>query len=635
MEKVGLYVGSFSPPHKGHFNVIKKALKENKLNNFIVFVASGTRDGITQDDSFKIWNIYIKYLPIHNIEIRKGNSVKDIYDYSKNNPTEQIYWFLGYRNGNQNDLIDIEKRTKSISDKYPNIEVIKITTGDDNISGTYSRSVSNDYDKFITTLPDELSDDDKKEIFNIVSPKHINEGIKPLLNNDYKNHIIGLTRFLMGKYNIEVCPKVKFIHDDITNSENFLGKTAYYNPQYKEIVLYTFGRDPISLVNSYSHEYIHFLQDLEGRLNNINTENTTESEYLEEIEREAYENGGMNFRLYKDSLRHSQNLFENMFIDEAKQVGVLYHYTSYSNFKQILETNKLKPSTDYHKGEKVYCVSMTRNKNFHHRKNTNGVYTEIRLELDGNKLSNKYKIGPYAWRETTSYKNEKHKEALDTYFDDFKKHDLDDEGRKHFQDRTGDWDEMEERIYFESPNGGIENIKDYIIGATDFMTGDPVDIEQYIKNFINEEQINFIKLEKELDDVLEPLGLDAAFTKHFKERCVERNLSEDDVVELVGKVVQKYSDDIADLNKGDNRVFTDVRKLVDLATVAGSYNDDYLKDLIFKTAYKRKSPNEPEFRTNSSSPKLKVTEDKYGLNMFMRELIHEIANENPKQMASK
>ena len=38
------------------------------------------------------------------------------------------------------------------------------------------------------------------------------------------------------------------------------------------------------------------------------------------------------------------------------------------------------------------------------------------------------------------------------------------------------------------------------------------------------------------------------------------------------------------------------------------YGKDYMKDIIFKTAYKRLDPSEPKFRTNSSSPVLAVNE---------------------------
>jgi hypothetical protein len=72
-------------------------------------------------------------------------------------------------------------------------------------------------------------------------------------------------------------------------------------------VLYTLNRHPIDLLSSFSHEIIHHIQNLEGRLNNIDTQNILENEYLEEIEREAYEQGGLIFRQYKDFIRKNQN----------------------------------------------------------------------------------------------------------------------------------------------------------------------------------------------------------------------------------------------------------------------------------------------------------------------------------------
>ena len=48
---------------------------------------------------------------------------------------------------------------------------------------------------------------------------------------------------------------------------------------------------------------IHHMQNLEGRLNNINTSNTLDSEYLKGIEREAYELGGLLFRQYQDFMK--------------------------------------------------------------------------------------------------------------------------------------------------------------------------------------------------------------------------------------------------------------------------------------------------------------------------------------------
>jgi 5'(3')-deoxyribonucleotidase len=107
-------------------------------------------------------------------------------------------------------------------------------------------------------------------------------------------------------------PKVKFIHTDFKNADNFFGKTAYYDPNNNEVVLYTLGRHPKDILRSYAHELIHVHQNHEDRLENINTDNVNEDEYLEQIEREAYEEGNIAFRSWtnKDPFGLAEAIFE-------------------------------------------------------------------------------------------------------------------------------------------------------------------------------------------------------------------------------------------------------------------------------------------------------------------------------------
>jgi len=77
-------------------------------------------------------------------------------------------------------------------------------------------------------------------------------------------------------------------------------------------------------------------------------------------------------------------------IKEAKQVGVLYHSTSGENLVSILKSNTLKagyPVFRFGPGGIQKQISFTRNKNYRP-----GEYT---LEIDGNKLSENYKVTPY------------------------------------------------------------------------------------------------------------------------------------------------------------------------------------------------------------------------------------------------
>ena len=105
--------------------------------------------------------------------------------------------------------------------------------------------------------------------------------------------------------NIKPLPKVVFKHGDAENAKQFLGKTAYYNPETMEIVLYTEGRHPKDIVRSFSHEMIHHIQNLEDRLGNIATTNTQEDDHLNNLEAEANLNGTMTFRNWTDSLNEA------------------------------------------------------------------------------------------------------------------------------------------------------------------------------------------------------------------------------------------------------------------------------------------------------------------------------------------
>jgi len=98
-------------------------------------------------------------------------------------------------------------------------------------------------------------------------------------------------------------PEVK-IKRDIAESSNFFGRTAYYDPNKKEVVLYVQGRHPKDVMRSFAHEMVHHKQNLEGRLGAIGTTNTNEDTNLMELEKEAYLEGNITFRNWEDSIKN-------------------------------------------------------------------------------------------------------------------------------------------------------------------------------------------------------------------------------------------------------------------------------------------------------------------------------------------
>ena len=165
---VAIYGGGFKPPTKGHFNVAKQTLEElPDIDELKIFVGGGVRDGITQDESLKIWEIYKPYLS-DKVSIEPSVApVKSVLGYAKENPDTKVYWVLGAREGEDSDLEDIASRTKSIS-KYPNLEV-KVITSTGGVSGTKTRQAVKDNNKeqFFQFIPDIK---EKEQIWNIVSP---------------------------------------------------------------------------------------------------------------------------------------------------------------------------------------------------------------------------------------------------------------------------------------------------------------------------------------------------------------------------------------------------------------------------------------------------------------------------------
>jgi len=416
---VAVYGGGFKPPTKGHFEVVKQAIKENPdIDEFIINIGGKERDGVTPEEAIQIWDIYKQYLPVSaNINIQYSNTppIKATYDYAKNHPDEEVLFILGAREGNDDDFKDISSRTKSL-DKYPNLNLRTIVT-QGGVSGTAARNAGKiSSEKLRRFLPDELSNEEVEQVYQMISDKltegrkkkkdpkkgtgkkpkksgrrlYTDEdpkdtvGIKFSTRQDivdtlskksfkaksharqsqiinlihqrvraalgrtkdpkkkaklqsgfkyikkrkeaskaktqrlkkqklkeqidsskfnYQPYIMSLTQHMIDNgLKLEPLPKIQMIHDDYENGEDLFGKTAYYAPATNLVVLYTYGRHPKDILRSYAHELIHVHQNMEDRLSNINTTNVNDDDYLEQLEREAYETGNIMFRSWTDSL---------------------------------------------------------------------------------------------------------------------------------------------------------------------------------------------------------------------------------------------------------------------------------------------------------------------------------------------
>ena len=376
---VALYPGAFKPPHRGHFEVVKRLLKGTHdgkpytLDNYkdvgssalnevkaeaitkvIVFIGGKERNGISPEDSKRIWEIYKKYLKNIEIYSEVPNPMQNASAYAKKRPEQDFYAITGIRS--EEDIVDL-RRLSSFKNRE-NVEGLMMS-GVDTARASDLRKylLSGNDSKALELIPD-ISIEDKKVVLSIMKDAIVSESIENTVTNmftensggmpakstsaikskdrqslkylyDYLKNLVPDTYAVEFKHDfikvysvdkskaynltpymaslieymidegmkITPLPEIK-IKKDLVESQDFFGRTAYYDPNVKE------GRHPKDILRSFSHEMVHHMQNLENRMGVIRTSNTNESEDLLELEKEAYLTGNITFRNWEDKIKN-------------------------------------------------------------------------------------------------------------------------------------------------------------------------------------------------------------------------------------------------------------------------------------------------------------------------------------------
>jgi len=305
MKSVALVPGGYKPPTSGHFYLVNEMAKRSEIDEVIVLIGHKVRDGITAEQSLAIWEIYKKYLPSNvTIQMAEANSpILDIHKIIGDNPQNYYFPVVGIRS--EEDAKDI-KRFDSLGKKYTNFKTV-VLPGNPDVSGTKARQalMEGNHDILKHYLPDTLSDVEMQQVVDILNPQTtVTETEQP---TDSRQLLLGyiqsLNEYMVSEgMNVQPLPRLEIIDNDTKNASDFFGKTGYYNPNTMVITVYSFNRSPRDVLATICHEYIHHIQNLEDRLPQINTTNVHEDEKLLEIEREAYEQGGLLLRKLKNHL---------------------------------------------------------------------------------------------------------------------------------------------------------------------------------------------------------------------------------------------------------------------------------------------------------------------------------------------
>ena len=396
-----LYPGAFKPPHRGHFEVVKRLLNNthgghpydidshkeagasalsgkettaDKIDKVYIFIGGGERNGLTKEEAMAVWSIYAKYLPGAVIMDGEKNPMFAAKDFAKENSEQEFYAVTGVRG--EEDFVDL-RRVTTFKNRENVDGLVMAANADSKVRATDFRNaiLSGNLDLIIDFFPAELKREEILKIVNMlkqsiiaemmggdldnlldgmfiteeveegssgtaIAPKsgmrsddraklirvyerlrdllgdefyHIsfqNDHVRVSLKGEYDKHNFDYTPYMASilEYmidegmNITPLPEVK-IKKDLVEASDFFGRTAYYDPNLKEIVLYTQDRHPKDVMRSFTHEMIHHIQNLEGRLSEINTSDTNADENLLELEKEAYLNGNITFRNWEDKVK--------------------------------------------------------------------------------------------------------------------------------------------------------------------------------------------------------------------------------------------------------------------------------------------------------------------------------------------
>ena len=163
-----------------------------------------------------------------------------------------------------------------------------------------------------------------------VSPPALKENLKVYneTDNDLSNFIQAASDFFpysQQKLGFNKPVSLRLV-SDLDNSKNTFGKTAHYDPNSMEIVIYTDNRHPKDMLRSFSHELVHHSQNCRGDFDGDHEtgEGYAQNDpYMREKEAEAYLVGnGFMVRDYEDSLKEKNKMLSEKKIREMVRAGL-------------------------------------------------------------------------------------------------------------------------------------------------------------------------------------------------------------------------------------------------------------------------------------------------------------------------
>ena len=134
--------------------------------------------------------------------------------------------------------------------------------------------------------------------------------------DELKEKIKEFYKYASKKLKIKEVPEVLFREDE-KNAEDLFGKTGYYEPEQKKIVIYVTARHAKDVMRSFAHELVHHAQNEQGKFKKSMNKAVTELGYaqknkdLRKLEMDAFRRGNIIFRDYTDKVKMGEPINES------------------------------------------------------------------------------------------------------------------------------------------------------------------------------------------------------------------------------------------------------------------------------------------------------------------------------------
>ena len=165
-----IFAGSFKPPHKGHYHIVKKMLSMDKEGMVYVFISKKEREPcmkLTGEISKEIWEYYIKLLSKKNQErvklilSRMPSPTQTAYGFVKSIAKKGDFFYLVKSAKNADNSRFSSFKTLDI--KYKELILPKFSS----LNATDMRKAVKDNDKklFYSFLPKKISSYSKNKLW--------------------------------------------------------------------------------------------------------------------------------------------------------------------------------------------------------------------------------------------------------------------------------------------------------------------------------------------------------------------------------------------------------------------------------------------------------------------------------------